>query len=50
MKSLPKLRSADDRDEALSLVNRELEDLVFEQNEGSETFNFRATVGRRGAA
>jgi len=38
------LRSADDRDEALSLVNRELEDLVFEQNEGSETFNFRATV------
>lgn len=38
------LRSADDRDEALSLVNRELDDLAFEQNEGSETFNFRATV------
>jgi preprotein translocase subunit SecD len=38
------LRSADDRDEALSLVNRELDDLVFEQNQGSETFNFRASV------
>ncbi len=38
------LRSDDDRAKAISLVSRDLDNLVIEQTQGSETFNFRATV------
>ena len=38
------LRSAEDRDEAFSLVNRDLDDLVMSEGQSGETFNFRAAI------
>jgi preprotein translocase subunit SecD len=38
------LRSAEDRDRALSVIDRELDELLLEARDGSETFNLRAQI------
>ncbi|MEE4639473.1 MAG: protein translocase subunit SecD [Wenzhouxiangella sp.] len=38
------LRTAEDRDRAISLIERELEELTVEARDGGETFNLRASI------
>ena len=38
------LRTAEDRDRAISLIERELQELLVEPREGGETFNLRASI------
>src|SRR6056297_1331382 len=38
------LRTAEDRDRAMMLIQRELEELIVEPTEGGETFNLRASI------
>ncbi len=38
------MRSAEDRDAAMRLIERELDELVLESRDGSETFNIRASI------
>ncbi|MFP4208028.1 MAG: protein translocase subunit SecD [Wenzhouxiangella sp.] len=38
------LRTAEDRDRAINLIERELEELVVEARDGGETFNLRASI------
>jgi preprotein translocase subunit SecD len=38
------LRTPEDREQALRLIGRELDELVLESRDGSETFNVRATI------
>ena len=41
---LAELRSAEDRDNAMRLIERELDELILEARDGSETFNIRASI------
>ncbi|NDY96146.1 protein translocase subunit SecD [Wenzhouxiangella limi] len=41
---IAELRSAEDRDRAIRLIERELEELVLEPRDGGETFNLRASI------
>ncbi len=38
------LRTVEDREQAVRLIERELDELLIERREGSETFNIRATI------
>ena len=38
------MRTAEDRDRALSLIGRELDELILEARDGSDTFNVRAAI------
>ncbi|TVS11969.1 MAG: protein translocase subunit SecD [Wenzhouxiangella sp.] len=38
------LRTVEDREQAVRLIERELDELIIERREGSETFNIRATI------
>ncbi|MGY6555390.1 MAG: protein translocase subunit SecD [Wenzhouxiangella sp.] len=38
------MRTPEDRDRALALINRELDELIVEARDGSDTFNIRATI------
>ena len=38
------MRTPEDRDRALSLINRELDELIVEARDGADTFNVRATI------
>ncbi len=38
------LRSSEDRDQAMSLIERELDELILEARDGTDTFNIRATI------
>lgn len=41
---IAELRSAEDRDRAQAVIGRELDELLLESRDGSETFNVRATI------
>ena len=41
------LRSAEDRERAMRLIERELDELILEARDGSETFNIRAAIDER---
>ena len=38
------MRTAEDRDRAMTLIGRELDELILEARDGSDTFNVRATI------
>lgn len=44
---LVELRSTEDRERAQRVIARELDELILEQRDGSETFNLRATIDER---